>query len=199
MVESTPYATVAVAELITIRLNVGLGEQDRVIQFETLADKDQPQDELDALCDKIARAADRLRAKHLLPNFRRQLEDVEYKHNENLVRRSETVARLKVMDEVRDAKVLELRQALGAAIDRARDEYFASGRRGDFRPPAAVTGRPQAQINEVEAGREKDHAEAAQVLATLDNEIKDGERMIFKHKVMIAEYEKLASGEHRDG
>lgn len=193
MSDSPVYATVSVAELVQIRMNVGLGEQDRVIQFEANIDKDAPQSDFDTVCDKLSRTADRLRARHLLPNFRRQLEDVEFKHNENLARKAEVNARLKVMDEARDAKVLELRQHLGDAISRARDEHVASGRRGEFKPGASVTSRIDAQINQIEEGRAKEHAEAEQMLATLDNEIKDGERMIYKHKVMIAEYEALAA------
>ena len=131
-------AAIAAPGLI-IRSQINLGENERSIQFEGYIDRDSDQSEINHLCDKMVRAGDRLRAKHVLPKLYRTLEDAEHMLNGNKKRLAELEAGLVAMDEARDAKALELNGRLSEQINAARDAHVESGRRGEFKPPAAVT------------------------------------------------------------
>lgn len=178
---------------IIIRTSVNLGEQDRLIQFETFCDRDESENEINHRCDVMMRAADRQRAKHLLPSYKRNREDVEYKTNDNKARLAELEARLKAMNDARSEKVLELQKEMGDAIGRARDEHVDSGRRGAFKAPGALTSRFQTQIDQVLDAGVKEHNEAATQRSVLENEIKEGQRGLEKWDVLIREQEALAS------
>jgi hypothetical protein len=196
MVEKHAIPTLAPALAepgLIIRTSINLGEQERVIQFEGFIDRDSSQSEIDHLCDKMVKAGDRLRAKHVLPSYRRNLEDVEYKTNENKKRLAQLEAGLKAMDEAREQKRAELQTEQSNRLATARDEHVASGRRGPFNPGASLTSRFSAQINQLSEAHNKEHAEAAVQRSTLDGEIKEGDRQIFKWKALIEEHEKLAN------
>ncbi len=178
---------------LIIRTSINLGEQERIIQFEGFIDRDSSQSEIDHLCDKMVRAGDRLRAKHVLPSYRRNLEDVEYKNNDNKKRLAQLEAGLKAMDEAREEKRFELQREQSEKISAARDEHYARGKRGEFEPGANLTSRFNAQINQLAEAHTKEHAEAAVQRTTLEGEIKEGDRQIFKWKALIEEHEALAA------
>lgn len=177
---------------LIVRTSINLGEQDRIIQFEGFIDRDAEQAEIDHLCDKMVRAGDRLKARHMLPIYRRQLEDLEYRHTENRKRLAELEARLKAADEARLEKRTELSTQLAQAISDARDAHLASGRRGEFKPTPQVTQRIDVQISQLDEMQSREHNEAAQTRSTLDNELKEGQRAVDQAKKLIAEYEAMA-------
>ncbi len=178
---------------LIIRTSINLGEQERIIQFEGFIDRDSSQGEIDHLCDKMVRAGDRLRARHVLPSYRRNLEDVEYKNNDNKKRLAQLEAGLKAMDEAREEKRSELNQALSNRISAARDEHASTGRRGEFKPGANITATITTQLSQLTEAGAKEHAEAAVQRTTLEGEIKEGDRQIFKWKALIEEHEALAA------
>ena len=176
---------------LIIRMSVNLGEPDRILQFESFADRDASLGELNHLCDNMRKAGDRQRAIHVLPLIRRQLSDIETKHDENRVRLAELNAREKEMDAVRAEKAVELRNLLVVRVNAAEQDHRASGRRGEFKAPASVTGPIQSQLRTLEENEVRDHNEAAAQRATLDNELKEGDRALKKQGELIAEYEAL--------
>jgi len=184
-------AGVAAPGLI-IRYGVNLGEQDRILQFEGFIDRDSDPAEINHLCDKIVGAGDRLRARHMLPTYRRQLEDVEHKHNENRARLAGMEAQLKAMAETRSAKIEELRIELSDKVKRASEEHYASGRRGAYNPPRSIVQGTEAQIDQLMENQRKEEAEAEIQRAALNNELKEGERAVYQLKRMIREQEALA-------
>lgn len=183
---------------IIIRASVNIGQQD-VLQFETFCDRDEVESEINHRCEVMIRVAARQRAKYLLPSYERQREDDEHKTNENKARLAELDARLKAMDEARAEKVEALRKEMGDAVARARDEHYASGRRGEFRPKPATTSNLQTQIDQVFEAGQKEHAEAAIERSRLDNEIKEGTRLLFKWDVLIQEQREALALAANDG
>ena len=175
---------------LIIRHSINLGEQERIIQFETFADRDTSIEEIDRQCDLMRRVSDRQRAIHVLPSYRRTLENIEYKHNGNVKRLRELDAGLGAMDEARAAKTRELQVQLDSALEQAERAHQASGRRGEFRPPGGgEVGRIKGAIDQLAANGQREHAEAQVQRSTLDGEIKEGERAIFQQKALIAEHE----------
>jgi hypothetical protein len=180
---------------IIIRMSVNLGAQDRVIQFETFADRDESQAEIDRRCDVMRRAGDRQHAIYALPDMLRRLEDIEYRTNDNKKRLAELNAGEKAMDEARAEKRKEFQAELQNAVSRAEDEHVRSGRRGEFKAPAGATRAPQAHLETLANAEAKDHAENEIQRAALRNEIRDGDRAIFQQKQLVAEHEALMRGE----
>jgi hypothetical protein len=178
------------------RLSINLGEQDRILQFETYFDRDENQTEINHRLDQMQKAADRKRAQHLLPSYRRNREDVEHKTNENRRRLAGVEAMLRESDKIRSEKLVELDTGLAVVIGGLRDAWYASGKRGEFKEPRTKdTAHYQTQIDALEAGATKERNEAQVQIAELQNEIKDGERALAKWDVLIAEHEALI----RDG
>jgi hypothetical protein len=176
---------------IIIRMSINLGEQDRVLQFETFADRDETQAEIDRRCDVMRKTADRQRAIHALPHMRRQLDDIEYRNNDNRRRLAELNAGEKASDEVREEKRLELTTRLQNVIPRAEQDHQQSGRREAFKAPASVTRGPMAGLEALDIAAQKEHAENEVQRTTLENEIKEAMTAIAKQKDLIAEYEAL--------
>ena len=177
---------------IIIRASINLGEQDRIIQFECFTDRDASQAEIDHQCDKIVRAGDRLRALHLLPSYRRQLEQLEYTHAENKARLEAGEAHLKAMTEAREEKIIELQRQISDQVNYARDAHVASGRRGEFKPPQTLAREQKAAIEELMRNQQNEENKVAGDRSVLENEIKEGDRKVYQMKVMIGEFEALA-------
>jgi len=198
-----PQMTPALMEPgLIIRHGFNLGEADRIVQFEGFLDRDAALSEINHLCDVMRKAGNRQKAAHTLPHLRRHLEDMEYVYNDNKRRLAELDAGEKAMDEARAQKRDELRQQLQDAIARAEDEHHRTGRRGEFKAPASVTGRPLASLQVLDEAETKEHNENAAQRATLKHEIIDGERgerAIARQKDLIAEYEGWLRGEDAAG
>ncbi len=194
-----PQLTPALMEPgLIIRHGFNLGEADRIVQFEGFLDRDSPLSEINHLCDTMRKAGNRQKAAHTLPHMRRHLEEIEYVLNDNKRRLAELDAGEKAMDEARARKRDEIRAELQGAVTRAEDEHQRSGRRGEFKAPASVTSRPMASLQVLDEAEAKEHAENAATRATLNHEIKDGERgerAILRQKDLIAEYEGWLRGE----
>ena len=187
-----PQLAPALAEPgLIIRMSINMGEPDRILQFESFADRDASVEELNHLCDNMRKAGDRQRAIHVLPLIRRQKDDIEVKHNENRARLAELNAREAAMNEAREEKRIELRNTLVARIEAARSDHVASGRRGEFKVPATVAGPVESDLRKLDENEVRDRNEAAQQRATLDNELKEGERALKKQRDLVDEYEAL--------
>lgn len=174
---------------IIIRTKVNLGEQDREIGFETSIDRDAEQGEIDHLCDKIMATANRLRAKHLLPVYRRQLDQLEYKHAENRGRLAEGDAKLAALAEAREERRRKLLDSLNGKLDNDRGNWLASGRRGEYKPAQSVGREERAALAELDQGQTRDEQEWAVQKDQLDTELKEGRRAIDQMNAMIAELE----------
>jgi hypothetical protein len=184
---------------IIIRMSVNLGAQDRIIQFETFADRDESQAEIDRRCDVMRRAGDRQHAIYELPGLLHRLEDVEYRTNDNKKRLAQLDAGEKAMDAARAEKRGEFQTQLQNAVSRAEEEHILSGRRGEFKAAAGITRAPQAHLETLAVAEAKDHAENELQRAALRNEIRDGDRAIFQQKQMVAECEaKMADAPAND-
>ncbi len=187
---------------VVMRLSQSLGAANDVFQLEGSIDQDASQEEFDHLADKMVRVAARQRAIHQLPDIRRQLENVEYKHNDNRKRLAELNAGEAEAAKIRDEKAAELQQRAGKIESEAQDAHYASGRRGEFKPTGSVAGelaRVKAQLSQLDEGMTKQRNEAAVQRATLENEVKDGERAVSQLTALIREQEALARGEDISG
>jgi hypothetical protein len=188
---------------MTLRVNIGLGEQDRVLQIESFIERECDQSELDTLVEKMVRAGNRAKAKTMLPMYRRQLRFQEGKLNENRGRVAAVEAKLTELDRLRKEKALELRKGHDELLRRDQDAWANNpGKRGEYKPAAAVVSkltRSMTEIKSLEADQSKDEAEAAQQLSILENEIKEGQRVLGEVNDMIRECEMLARHEDISG
>lgn len=187
---------------LIMRLSQGLGTQTDVFQLEGFIDRDASQAEIDHLAEKMVRSAAKLKAKSELPNLRRSIENIEFKHNGNKVRLAEVNAAEQAQDEIWAEKIIALQLQLGNAESAAKQVHEASGRRGEFKAQGSVAGqlgRIKTMIEQAEEARVKVHSEAAVQRATLDNELKDGERALTQMLTLLAETEALARGEDISG
>lgn len=184
------------------RYTLSFGDQGTGIQLESFHDRDASQEEIDFLCDKMVRAGDRVKAKHQLPVFRRQLESVEAKHADNLVRQAGVKAQLAAVTEERERQTLLLSAQRDQALKEAQDAWYASGKRGEFKPQGATSGmlgRLNAQITQLADHQTRDKNEAKVQLSVLENEIKEGDRALDQMRTLIAEAERVARGEDVSG
>lgn len=199
----TDHIPQAIAEPgLIARYTLAFGDQGTGIQLESFHDRDASQAEIDALCDKMVRAGDRVKARHQLPVFRRQLQGVEAKHIENKARKAGVLAQLETMAEARKEKVLQLTVRRDLKQKAAEDAWYESGRKGEFKPQGAAAAdlsRLNAEISQLEQNQTKDNNEAQAQLSVLDNELKEGDRAISQMQALIAEAEALARGEDVSG
>lgn len=176
---------------ILIRTRVNLGQQDREIGFEASIDRDAPQNEIDDLCDKMVAAGDRLRAKTLLPDYRRGRENAEYKHNGNRHRKVTLESRLIESRRIREEKRREIETRLAQAVAGWRAEHEATGRRVAFRPTPQQTRPYQADLDALADGERKEMAEAEVQFAQLATELDEGQRALDQWDGLIADAEAL--------
>lgn len=187
---------------VILRLSQSLGGTNDVFQLEGGIDRDASQAEFDHLADKMARTAARLAAKSNLPGLRRQLENVEYKHNENRRRLAELNAGEDEVTKIRAEKVAELQVRAGQIETQAQEAYRATGRQGKFKPQGHVAGelgKVRSAIASIEEAGVKERNEAQVQRATLENELKDGERAVAQLNSLIRENEALVRGEDISG
>lgn len=187
---------------MTLRVNIGLGEQDRVLQIESFIERECDQAELDTLVEKMLRAGNRAKAKTMLPMYRRQLRFQEGKLRENRARVAEVDAKIMALKDLREEKALELRKQHDALLQESQDAWYAGGKRGEYKPVGGTHSRLTRMMTEIEAltgDQNKDAAEATQQLSILENEIKEGQRVIGEVNDMIHECEALARHEDISG
>ncbi len=184
---------------MTLRVNIGLGEQDRVLQIESFIERECDQGELDTLVEKMIRAGNRAKAKTMLPTFRRQLRYQEGKLHENQSKKAGVEAKLSELNRLRSEKALELRKQHDALLQESQDAWYAGGKRGEFKPVGGTYSRLTRMMSEIEAltaDQNKDDAEAVQQISVIENEIKEGQRVIGEINDMIHDCEALAA--HKD-
>src|SRR3990167_5633250 len=192
----TPALAVAPEALtapgLVIRHTVNLGEEARTLQFETFVDRDSQLSEINHLCDAMRKASDRQRALHVLPSYRRNMEDAVYKQNEKIMQVAAIRTELAEMDEVRAEKRRELEVRRDADLSRAEAEHYGTGRRTPFKPRAATTRVEDADMALLDANEKRAHDEAQGKILTLEAQIKTEGREIFMWDKLIAEHEALA-------
>lgn len=185
-----------------MRLNVGLGEQDRVFQIESFVDRDAQQSEIDEVAAKMMRAGDRLKARTQLPILRRQLDSIEFKHRDNLQRLAKLNASEQAANELRGQEIIKLMSQASKIQQIAQDNWIASGRRGEFKLQGgdkSAVARSEQAADMLKEQIAKESAEAIQQRSVLDNEIAEGSRTMNQLKRLIEEAEALYRGEDITG
>lgn len=189
-----PQAPVLQVPGMTCQLEVNLGEQDRKLMFQTFFDRDVTAAEMDAVLDKMQRAADRKRAQHLLPGYRRNRENVQHDLDENRKRIKAKEAEIAEGDKIVDERITPLRARLGEVIAAQADEWHQSGKRSEFKPTRSkATAEIEKQIDDLLATQLKAHNEAEQLTRETQNVIDQGIRALEQLNAMIKELEALAA------
>ncbi len=177
---------------LVIRHTINLGEEARTLQFETFVDRDSQLSEINHLCDVMRKASDRQRALHVLPSYRRNMEDTIYKQGEKIAQVAAIRDELAAMDEVRADRRRALEIQRDSDLSRAEAEHIHSGRRTPYKPRAAATRVEDSEMALLDANEKRAHDEADGQIKTLEAQIKTEGREIFMWKQLIAEHEALA-------
>lgn len=174
----------------SIQVDLGAG---RVATMQTFIPNDMPLSALNSMLDKMTAAGDRQRAHYKIEELRRSLEMEQKLYSDA----EEDVARLDSQFEAdvvkRKAEMERMTKTLDAYNREAQDAHVASGRRGEFKRPAAAktveTGIERAQEDLAKLAAERDVAKAnlaitqkrrAEIIARFQAEIDDCEMIVGK-------------------
>jgi DNA repair exonuclease SbcCD ATPase subunit len=180
-------------------LRVGVPMEDgRQLDITAWVDRDDPDEVLDRILDKITRAANRQKAINSLPELRSQRTSVADKAARLREDLAACDARFAVRFQMLDEQTERVRADLDNLISTETEKHYGSGRSGEFK----WQGAAKATATRYQDALEKHPAEKGKIDAEWQVErsqkaalLKDAEAGIEALERQIAAYEKMARGE----
>ena len=180
-----------------IRLGVPM-EDGRQLDITAWVDRDDEQEVIDRVLDKITRAANRQKAINSLPELRSQMSSVVDKAARLREDLAACDARFAVRFESLDQQTAKIRADLDRLTDEETGKHYAGGRSGEFKwqgAAKATASRYQAALEQHPAERTKIDAEWQVERSQKAALLKDAEAGIEALQRQTEAYEKLARGE----
>lgn len=189
------------APAIAMRLGVP-GEDGRMFELTAYIDRDSSQSEIDHLADKMRKAADRQRAISQLPQLRHELDGHVGLYETNRKEAAAEKAKLKEQKAIYHERRRELTGSRDRAMDAARDDYIASGRRGEWKPRGHLAGdvkRIDAELKQIDDAERKAEQEHEVALSQIENMVQKNEMSVLILRRRIDECEALVRGDDIHG
>ena len=180
-----------------IRLGVPM-EDGRQLDITAWVDRDDEQEVIDRVLDKITRAANRQKAINSLPELRSQMTSVVDKAARLREDLAACDARFAVRFQALDEQTARNRADLDRLTDEETGKHYSSGRSGEFKwqgAAKATASRYQAALEQHPAERTKIDAEWQVERSQKAALLKDAEAGIEALRRQTEAYEKLARGE----
>lgn len=178
---------------IVLHHTVNLGEDQRTLQCETVVPFDTPLAQINAVCDTMRQVSDRQRAIHLLPSYKRNLEDAEYKSSEKQKEVEEIRRQIQEFSDETEARRQRISAQRDAALSKAQAEHYETERRVIFKPKPTMTRVEDGELSVLDESERRFMDEARGKIMTLEGQLKIEGREIYMWKKLIEEHEALAA------